>query len=548
MPVSPDAAPAPTAPPRRRSGEAVPRAPHRRRRHHRVRPPGARPPLVLLVPAGLAAVVALLPLGYLVVRALEQGAGAAWDVLWTERTLHLALRSLWLTVVVTGVAVVLGTTVAWLTTRAALPGRTTWAAVAALPLAVPTYVAAYAWVASVPRIPPFAGSVLVLSVCTYPYVLLPVAAALRRTDPALEEVARSLGRGRLRTVLGVTLRPARPAMAAGGLLVALYVLSDFGAVSLLRYDSFTRIIYTSYRSSFDRTPAAVLACVLVAITLLIVWGESRSRGRTEQARVGTGAARRHGPVDLGRWRWAAVAGLGLLTAVSIGFPVVSLGVWLARGSSGEIDVPRVAAAAGATVVVAALGALLTIALAVPVGVVAARYRARWARALEQATYAGHALPGIVVALALVFLAVRYAYPIYQRTPVLVLAYAVLFLPAAVGAVRSSVAMSPPSLEEVARSLGHRPLQVLRRVTLPLAAPGVAAGTVLVFLTAMKELPATLLLRPTGMDTLATELWTRTGVGQYAAAAPYAALLVVLAAVPTYLLGRASPTLGTGGSS
>jgi iron(III) transport system permease protein len=241
----------------------------------------------------------------------------------------------------------------------------------------------------------------------------------------------------------------------------------------------------------------------------------------------------------------AVAWLGLVALVGLGVPAGSLLYWLSRGRA-ELDGPALLAAAGATLTVSAVGALVTTALAVPVGILAARSRSRLVRVLEQATYAGHALPGIVVALALVFLGVRYAEPLYQRTPLLVAAYAVLFLPAAVGAVRASVAQSPPVLEEVARSLGRSPAAVLRSVTLPLAAPGVAAGGALVLLTCMKELPATLLLRPTGVDTLATELWTQTGVGAYAAAAPYAALLVLLAALPTYLLGRWSGTLRAGG--
>jgi iron(III) transport system permease protein len=191
--------------------------------------------------------------------------------------------------------------------------------------------------------------------------------------------------------------------------------------------------------------------------------------------------------------------------------------------------------------VSLLGALVTTALAIPVGVIAARHRGRLPRLVEQATYAGHALPGIVVALAMVFLAVRYLPVIYQRTPLLIAAYAVLFLPAAMGAVRASVVQSPVVLEDVARSLGRGPVGVLRDVTLPLAAPGILAGAVLVFLTCMKELPATLLLRPTETQTLATELWTRTDVGQYAAAAPYAALLIALAAVPTLFVSQRGVT-------
>jgi iron(III) transport system permease protein len=417
-----------------------------------------------------------------------------------------------------------------------------------LPLAVPSYVAAYVWIAAFPRLDPFLGSVLVLTLCCYPYVLLPVAAMLHRADPALEEVARSLGRGQWQVFATVTLRQVRPAAAAGALLVALYTMSDFGVPAILRLDVLTRDIFISYRSSFDGTRPAALGLVLVALTLVIVWGEGRSRGRAAQARIGSGAARRHQPIVLSRW--ASVAGLGWLCAVAglaLGVPIVSLAYWIARGSSAGLDIGALGSAAASTVSVAALGALLTTALAVPVGVLAARYRTSGVRLLEQASYAGHALPGLVVALSLVFFGVRYAQPIYQRTPLLVLAYAVLFLPAAVGAVRASVSQAPPVLEEMARSLGRSPGRVLRDVTLPLAGPGVAAGAALVFLTVMKELPATLLLRPTGMETLATRLWANTEVGSYAAAAPYGALLILLAALPTFLLGyrRRSTTLRTG---
>jgi iron(III) transport system permease protein len=497
---------------------------------------------VLVVPATVAVAIALLPIGYLLVRAGEGGLARFSDVLVRERTVWLVVRSLGLTATVTACCLVLGISLAWLTARTDLAWRRGWTVVLALPLAVPSYVAAFTWISAFPSVAGFWGAVLVLTACCYPYVFLPVAAALRRADPSLEEVARSLGRSAVRTFLGVTVRQVRPAAAAGGLLVALYVLSDFGAVSLLRFDVFTRVIYSSYRASFDRTPAAILSLLLVALTLLITVGEARTRGRALQARVGAGAARRAMIVRLGRWRPVAGTAAVAVTAVSLGFPAVSLAYWLARGRSAGLDLGRLTEGAVATLWVSLLGAALITVLAVPVGVLAARHRGRSVRAMEHAAYAGHALPGIVVALSLVFFGIRYAEPIYQRTPLLVVAYAVLFLPAAIGAVRASVAMSPPLLEEVARSLGRGPSQVLRRVTLPLAGPGVAAGAALALLTCMKELPATLLLRPTGMDTLATRLWSATGAGAYAAAAPYAALLVLLAVVPTFLLTRAQVRL------
>jgi iron(III) transport system permease protein len=195
----------------------------------------------------------------------------------------------------------------------------------------------------------------------------------------------------------------------------------------------------------------------------------------------------------------------------------------------------VAGAAGSSLWVSLLGAGLTMVLALPIGLLVARAPGRLSTVLERLSYLPHALPGVVVGLSLVFFGVNVLFALYQTVWLLVLAYAVLFLPLAVGAVAAAAAQSPPQLEQVARSLGRRPWTVFRTVTLPLIAPGIGAGAALAFLTAMKELPATLLLRPTGMDTLATRMWTHTAVGEYAAAAPYAALLVVIAAIPTWLL-------------
>lgn len=509
----------------------------RRRAGTRAGPRSGRPPWILVVPASVAAVLALLPLVYLAVRALEHGPGRAWDIVADERTVVLLSRSLGLTAVVVAACLVLGVSLAWLTVRSGLPGAPAWSVLVTLPLAVPSYVAAFAWLSAAPGLAGFTGAALALTLVSFPYVYLPVAAALRGTDPAQEEAARSLGLGPVRTFARVTLPQMRPAAAGGGLLVALYVLSDFGAVSLMRYDTFTRAVHTSYRASFDRTPAAALSVVLVVMTVALVAAEARTRGRAGHARTGGGTARRAVPVPLVRGRAAALGWCGVVTAAAVAFPLGTLAYWLSVGNSATWDPSRLLDTAGTTLLVAAAGAALTTVLALPVGVIAARHRGRASHLLEQAAYAGHALPGITVALALVFFSVRYAYPLYQRLPLLVGAYAVLFLPVAVAATRAAVLQAPPVLEQVARSLGRSPLRVLREVTVPLAAPGVAAGAALTFVVCMKELPATLLLRPTGMDTLATRLWTETGTGSFAAAAPYAAALILLAAVPSYLLGR-----------
>ena len=507
--------------------------------------PVTRPPRLLTLTGGIAAAVAVLPIGYLAMRTVQAGPARIAEIVVRERTVALIGRSLALTLAVTVCCVLVGVALALLVARTDLPGRRIVAVLAPMPLAVPSYVAAYAWLGLPWGVAGFGGALLVLTACTYPYVYLPVLAALRGADPAQEEVARSLGRGPLATVIAVTLRQVRPATAAGALLVSLYVLSDFGAVSLLRYDVFTRVIHTSYSASFDRTPAAVLGLLLVLVTVGITLAESRARSRSEQVRTGAGTARPPTPIRLGAWTLPAVLGVVAVLGAALAFPLGSLGYWLWRGQRSGADLDQLWPAALSTVSVAALAAVVTVVLAVPVGVLAARYRGRGPRLIEHATFAGHALPGIVVALALVFFGIRVVPGIYQEVPLLVLAYVVLFLPAAVAAVRSSVALSPPRLEEVARSLGQHPARVLRTVTLPLAAPGVAAGAALVMLTAMKELPATLLLRPTGMDTLATRLWNETGAGAFAAAAPYAAVLVLMSALPALALTRMTRPAATG---
>jgi iron(III) transport system permease protein len=250
-------------------------------------------------------------------------------------------------------------------------------------------------------------------------------------------------------------------------------------------------------------------------------------------------SRRHERIELGRWKWLGTASLVTVVAAGVGFPAVSVLVWFSRGVSAGVEWDALGAALLSTIGVAALGATFTMALAVPLGILSARHRGATVGALERSVYVAHALPGIVVALSLVFVGVTVLRPLYQSTPMLAMAYAVLFLPLGVGSVRASVLQSPVELEEVGTSLGRGRWGVLRRVTLPLAAPGIGAGTALVALAAMKELPATLLLHPTGMETLAMSLWSDTTVGRYAAAAPAALVLILLSSVPAWALTRRS---------
>jgi iron(III) transport system permease protein len=499
-----------------------------------------RPALAALATGSVA--VAAIPLVYLAVRAGESGYDRLAAAVFTARVAGLAGTSLALAAVVTAACLVLGVGSAYLVTRTDLPARRLFGLLAVLPLAVPSYVAAFAWSSIVDGFEGFWAAALVLTLGSYPYVFLPVAAALSGADAAQEEVSRSLGHGPWRTFLGVTARQIRPALAGGALLVALYVLSDFGAVAMLRADTFTRAIFISFEVGFDRTTALMLSCVLVVLALLILGAESATRRRGARYASMSGARRPADRVRLGRLRWPAVLALVVVAAVAVGVTAISLAGRMAAGTSRPGALEEIFAAATASVTVSAMGAALTTALAIPLGLLAARAPGGLSLVLDRVAYLSHGLPGLVIGLSLVFFGINVVYPLYQTTWLLALAYAALFLPLAVAAVTAAAVQAPPALEEVARSLGRRPMVATATVSLPIIAPGVGAGAALVFLTAMKELPATLLLRPTGMDTLATELWTHSTVSAHAAATPYAALIVVFAAIPAWVLAARTGVL------
>lgn len=491
----------------------------------------------------VALVLVLVPISYIVIRATDNGWSAVGDTLWRARTFELLTRSVWLAVVVTAFTAVIGVGSAWLVSRTDLPGRGVLRVALAVPLALPSYVAGWAWIGLSTGLAGFRGAAIVLITISYPYVYLPVLGALRRADPALAEVARACGRGPWQVFCSVTLRQVRIAALGGAILVMLYVLSDFGAVSIMRHETLTNVIYHSYRASFDRTPAAVLGCVLVAVTIVPLVLAVRFGERDRAAKVGAGAVREAPRIALGRWRWPAFAAVTGLLVTALGVPAWTLVRWMRVGTSRAVW-SDVFDAAVTTLWLGVLAALAAVVVAFPVGVLSARHPGTFSRGVTTVAYAGYALPGIVVALSLVFFGIRYATPIYQRTPMLVGAYVVIFLSLAIGAIHSSVSQAPPVLDDVARSQGHSQWRVWRRVTLPLSAPGIGVGAALVCIAVMKELPATLLLRPIGTDTLATRLWSLTEAASYAAAAPYAAALVLIAAVPTALLTRASLTGGS----
>jgi iron(III) transport system permease protein len=487
--------------------------------------------------AAAVAALSLLPLAYIAGYTVDVGWSGVRELVFRPRVADLLWNTGRLVLGTVAVCAVLGVGAAWLVERSSVPGRRIWHVLLVAPLAVPAFVNSYAWISLLPGLDTYAGALLVVSLSYFPFVYLPVVAAYRGLDPALEETAHGLGLSSAAVFRRVHLPQLRVAVLGGSLLVALHLLAEFGALQMLRYPTFTTAIYDQYRATFNGPGATMLAGVLVLLCLLLLVAELRLRGRRGYARTGRGAARPVRPVRLGALTVPALAGLAAVVALAVAVPLGSLAYWMARGASAALDWAALGETTGTTLALAAVAALVVTGMALPPGWLAVRARGRVSTLLERSTYLGSGVPGIVVALALVTLSIRATPWLYQTVPVLIAAYAVLFLPRAVVTVRAAVEQSPRLYDDVAASLGSTSMDRLRRVTLPLLAPGLGAGAALVFLAVVTELTATLLLAPTGTTTLATAFWSASSALEYGAAAPYAVVMVLLSAPAAALLAR-----------
>lgn len=483
------------------------------------------------------AALTLIPIGFVVVYTVVIGPGQAWDLLARPRIGELLWNTTRLVAVGCLLSIGLGLACAWLVERTNVPFRRLWHVLLAAPLAVPAFVNSYGWVSLTPRVEGFGGAVLIVTLSYFPLVYLPVAAALRGLDPALEEAAYSLNNNAWQTFWRVVVPQLRPAILGGALLVGLHLLAEFGALQMLRFPTFTTAIYDQYRSSFNGAAANMIASVLVLCCLFLLLAELKLRGNRRLSRVGKGASRPTSPYRLGRFSAPSLLALAVLVVLALGVPLGSLVHWLVVGSSTAFPLGRLGTAASTSLLLGATAAVLTTVFALPIAWLAIRYRGVASNVVERSTYLGNALPGIVVALALVTVSIQVARPFYQTYVLLLLAYSIMFLPRAVVNVRAALEQAPPLLDDVAHSLGASSLSTVRRVTLPLMIPGLGAGGALVFLAVATELTATLLLAPIGSTTLATEFWSNSSSLAYGAAAPYALLMVLISIPATYLLSK-----------
>jgi iron(III) transport system permease protein len=497
----------------------------------------------------IAAILALIP-------ALIPPISLAWEVLSEGsdvilpfgRLAELFANTLILTVAVTVTALAIGTTTAWLTMRTNIRFRRGWMILAALPLVIPSYVAALAIIGAtgraglisemvgftVPTPYGFVGAWLALGVFLAPMAHLIIVPGLSLIDPATEEAAVGLGSSRTRSFFNITLPQLRPALVSAGLMVGLYTISDFGAVSLLRYDTFTRAIFTLYQGQIDRAPAQTLSAILMALALAILIAERRTRGR---ARYHTARpARRRLRINLsGRGKAGALTFLSSFALVSLVLPVSVLLFWVVRGTRAGQVLPGVWDEAGRTLSISITAAIVTGVAAIPIAMVTARRLSKPSSLIESTAWGTYALPHITVGVAMVGFALTSARPLYQTILLLVITYVAMFLAQAMSTTQDAIRRLNPNLEDASRGLGRGQAATLIRITIPMISPGLLAGAALVFIGVVKELPATLLLRPNGFETLAVRIWSATGEGFLTRASFAALILVAVSIIPIFMV-------------
>ncbi len=489
-------------------------------------------PRLAIAAALIVLLLCLGPVAFIISAAIEAGPRVISEVVVRPRVFELLANTILLSLVVVPACAVMGTAAALLVERTRVPQ---WLAIGFVaPLAVPAFVASYAWATVWPSISGLEGAALIASLSYFPFVFLPVWGTLRRLDPDLEESAAALGLTPRQVYARTVLPQLRLPILAGSLLVALHLLAEYGAFAFVRFDTFTTAIYDQYKSTFAGPAASMLAGVLVLLSLAVLGAEATVRGRQRHVRLGSGASRLAARVPL---RAAAVpigVGVIVLFGAALGVPAYALLRWLSIGSSWDGEVlPAVLTTLG----YATAAGVVTCLAALPIVWLSVRHPAAWTKALESATFACSSLPGIVVGLAFVALSIRLVPALYQSSTVLIAAYVVLFLPRAVAGLRGGMAQSSRALEESAQALGCTPASALWRVTVPILRPALGSAISLAFLGIAGELTATLLLSPTGTTTLATRFWSLASEIDYPGAAPYALLLVALSVPMTVILFR-----------
>lgn len=470
----------------------------------------------------------------------------SWNVL------DLFTNTISLLIVVVATSVSLGLIVSVLLTRIEIKGSKIWFTLCALPLVIPSYIGALTYVSAfspkglfvqlfrgqglteIPGMDGFLGSWIVLSLFTYPYVQLICSSALKNLDVTVEEAARSLGKSMLQVYTSVVFPRLKKPIIFSGLLVGLYVISDFGAVSLMKYSTVTKAIYSYYIFKIDGDPVIFYSGLLMILALALSVLQRSTRLARSAAVSGTPRSARRQQVSF-RNRCLIYFFLASLVSLSLVLPISVLSYWLIRGLNAGNNVRAAFGGVLGSFTVSIATSLTAIVVATPVVIMISQYQSRLGRFIERVMLALYGLPHIAVGVSILFISIKIFPSIYQSFYALVISYLIVFLPQAVGAGQASIEQVKHSYLDASHGLGMTEFETFRKITFPLMYRGLIAGGALVFLSTMKELPQTLLLRPTGLNTMAVDIWTYASEGLFTQAAFSSFILLAISAFPTYIL-------------
>ena len=484
----------------------------------------------------------------------------AWISRWN--TLIIISRSVMLAISVALLSCFIAVPLAWLTTRTDLPLRKMWQILTVLPLVIPSYIGAYLFISAIgpkglifhqldqimdiqyfPNLYGFDGCLIILSLLNYPYVLLTVRGAINELDPSLEDAAHTLGFSKIKTFTGITLPLIKPAIISGAILVALYTLSDFGAVSILRYKTFTWSIYNQYNASFNQGTAAMLSSLLFLVASAFLFTEVILKGKGDYFRTSTGSARRQKVTELGNWRIPSFLFCALIVLCSLLIPVTILIYWLIRVSDTIVPFGQLIDSTFNSVLLSSSTAIAITILVIPVGILITSHRSIMSTWLERTYFTSYALPSIAVSLALVVVGIKLGKPIYQSHFILITGLIVLFLPTGLSPIKIALLQVNPLIKESALTLGRGYLHTTLTVTLPLIKRGLGMSFAIVFLVTMKELPAIMILSPLDFNTLTMSIWSYSTEAFFAQASIPALMLILISTAPlAIIMGFSSENL------
>ena len=445
-------------------------------------------------------IIVSIPLVYLIFRVLG-GDGNFIELIFRERIYKIILRTLSLVFCVTVLSLIIALSLSWIIERTDIPGKKLFTVLGVLPIVLPSYVAAMIFVdflgpkgrlqgwlepfgvTQLPEIYGLWGSTLVLSFLSYPYLFLIIRSSLNKLDASLEEASKILGKSEIKTFFLITIPLLRPAISSGCILVALYSLSDFGAVSLLRYETFTWAIMTQYESSFNRIVAASFSLVLIFFALLIlILDGALIKPKNYFVSGISGASRRIKPVKLNvLGKISCIFIVMIIIFFSVFFPFYGLTYWFIRGAiAGEI-LKFNWLIVWNSILVSFLTSLCCVICSILISLLIVKYNNRIGKLAEKISYVAFGLPGIAIALGVIFVGIKLISPLYQTLGLLILGYLILFLPVTLGAVKSSMLQINPHIEEASRSLGFKMWYTIFKITIPIITSGILAGGILVFM-------------------------------------------------------------------